>query len=109
VPQRHAAALLAAATTLAALGAGAASAAAPTVHRGGTARILIHAPQLAACAAEIHYSDGTLQQTAIASAQGGRILWRVHVPSDAPLGVAHWTARCGISWQRTGSWRVVRR
>jgi hypothetical protein len=109
VPHRHVTALLAAVTILPALAAGAAAATTPDVHRGGTAKILIHAPQLAACAAEIHYSDGTLQQTAIASAQGGRILWRVHVPSNAPLGVAHWTARCGISWQRAGSWRVVRR
>jgi hypothetical protein len=109
VPHRHLAALLTAVTIAPALAVGAANAAAPVVHRGGTARILIHAPQLAACAAEIHYSDGTLQQTVIASAQAGRIVWRVHVPSNAPLGLAHWTARCGISWQRSGSWRVVPR
>jgi hypothetical protein len=108
VPHRHVAALLTAAT-IATLAASTAAAGAPVVHRGATARILIHAPQLAACAAEIHYSDGTLQQTAIRSAQAGRILWRVHVPPKAPLGLAHWTARCGISWERTGSWRVVRR
>jgi hypothetical protein len=110
VPHRHVAALLTAATIVPALAATTtASAAAPVVHRGGTARILIHAPQIAACAADIHYSDGSLQQTTIAHAQAGRILWRVHVPSNAPLGLAHWRARCGLSWQQTGSWRVVPR
>lgn len=110
---RHVAAALTTASLLT-LGAGNAGARPeaprPVAHRGGIARIVIHPPQLAACAAEIHYADGSLQQTGIASAaHGGRILWLVRVPQDAALGIAHWTARCGISWQRTGTWRITKR
>jgi hypothetical protein len=76
------------------------------VHRGHTARIVVRAPPQAACVVEIHYSDGALQQTGIKTAQYGRIVWTVRIPSGAALGIAHWTVRCGISWQHPGSWRV---
>jgi hypothetical protein len=38
----------------------------------------------------------------------GKVTWRIRVPRRAALGVASWLARCGVLWEKTGSWRVAR-
>jgi hypothetical protein len=102
-----AAATLAAAATSATAATSAKAAPATVVHRGQPARLTVRTSSRGECAAEIHYSDGALQQTVIKTPAAGRVSWTVHIPANASLGRAGWSVRCGISFQQSGTWRVL--
>jgi hypothetical protein len=97
--------VLALATATAALGA---AGALRTVHRGQLVRLSVATPSTGNCQAVITYLGGTVQGTATASPAAGRVTWSLRIPRRAPLGVAAWYVRCGVLWQKTGSWRVAR-
>jgi hypothetical protein len=79
-----------------------------TVHRGQIVTLSMATPSHGACVAVITYADGALQDSVAKSPIGGTISWRLRVPARAAFGVASWLARCGVLWQRSGGWRVVR-
>jgi hypothetical protein len=35
------------------------------------------------------------------------VAWTLRIPSNAAVGLAHWSVRCGPTWHREGTWRVV--
>jgi hypothetical protein len=113
VPHRFAATLmfafvatLAAAATTATAATSAPAAPGTVVHRGQPAHLTIRTSSRGQCAAEVVYSDGALQQTGIKSARSGRVTWTIRIPTNASLGTARWTVRCGIQFRQTGTWRV---
>jgi hypothetical protein len=77
------------------------------VHRGQLARLTVSPPGTPACLATVHYADGAGQDSGIKHPSGGKVTWTIRVPTNAALGLAHWTVRCGPIWSRSGSWRVV--
>ena len=79
-----------------------------TVHRGQLVTLSVPSPSRAACVAVITYSDHALQTSPVKSPVDGTLSWRLRIPPRAGLGVAHWLARCGVLWQRSGAWRVAR-
>ena len=76
------------------------------VHRGQPVKVSVRTPSLAACLAEARYSDGSRQSSGIKHAHDGLVTWTVRVPNNAALGQARWSVRCGVTWQRTGTWLV---
>jgi hypothetical protein len=84
----------------------AAATATPVVHRGQSTRLVITTSSRAACVAEIEYSDGARQQTGVKSGHGKTVFWVVRIPTNAALGRAHWTVRCGLQFRRAGTWVV---
>ena len=84
----------------------AAAAATPTVHRGQSTRLVITTTSRAACVAEIVYSDGARQETGVKSGHGRSVFWVVRIPTNAALGRAQWTVRCGLQFKRFGTWLV---
>jgi hypothetical protein len=76
------------------------------VHRGQPVKVSVRTPSLAACLAEARYSDGSRQSSGIKRAHDGLVTWTVRVPNNAALGKARWSVRCGVTWQRTGTWLV---
>lgn len=79
---------------------------ATVVHRGQPVHIAVRTPSHGACLAEVRYSDGALQDSGVKVPRGGAVSWTMRVPTNATLGAARWTVRCGVTWQRSGSWRV---
>jgi hypothetical protein len=92
-------------TATAALAAGSAL---RTVHRGQLAALTLATPSHGSCLAVITYQDGTQQNSSTVSPMLGKVTWHIRVPRRAALGVASWLARCGVLWEKTGSWRVAR-
>lgn len=86
----------------------AATSALRTVHRGQLVALSLATPSHGSCLAVITYQDGTQQNSSTVSPMLGKVTWRVRIPRRAALGVASWLARCGVLWEKTGSWRVVR-
>jgi len=82
---------------------------AAVVHRGQLAHISLttSVASQASCAAQVVYAGGCLQQTGIKRAAGGRVPFAIRVPRHVAYGPAHWTVRCGIQLQRSGTWRVA--
>ena len=78
------------------------------MHRGQLVALTLATPSHGQCLAVITYPDGTQQNSATASPMLGKITWHVRIPRRAALGVASWLARCGVLWEKTGSWRVAR-
>jgi len=76
------------------------------VHRGQPVKVSVRTPSLAACLAEARYADGSRQSSGIKHARDGLVTWMVRVPNNAALGKARWSVRCGVTWQRTGTWVV---
>jgi hypothetical protein len=110
LPLRPIVSLVLIAASLAALSASGAAArteAGPViVHRGQPVKVSVRTPSLAACLAEARYSDGSRQSSGIKRAHDGLVTWTVRVPNNAALGKARWSVRCGVTWQRTGTWLV---
>ncbi len=79
----------------------------PVVHRGQAVKIAVRTFTHAPCLAEVRYADGSTQDSGIKVPRGGSVSWTMRVPTNARLGAARWTVRCGATWQRSGSWRVV--
>jgi hypothetical protein len=77
------------------------------VHRGQPVRIAVRTPSHGVCLAEVRYSDGATQDSGVKSPRSGSVSWTLRVPTNATLGAARWTVRCGVTWQRSGSWRVA--
>lgn len=106
---RHSSILLASmlVLTTASVGLGATSAL-RTVHRGQLVRFSVATPSTGTCLAVITYLGGSVQGTSAATPVLGKVSWRLRIPRGAALGVASWYVRCGVLWQKTGSWRVAR-
>jgi hypothetical protein len=77
------------------------------VHRGQPVRIAVKTPSHGVCIAEVRYSDGAVQDSGVKVPRGGAVSWTMRVPTNATLGAARWTVRCGVTWQRSGNWRVT--
>ncbi len=86
----------------------AASSAMRTVHRGQLVALTLATQSHGQCLAVITYQDGTQQNSSTVSPMLGKVTWHVRIPRRAALGVASWLARCGVLWEKTGSWRVAR-
>jgi hypothetical protein len=101
-------AIISASVTIASATPATGSAAAPTVvHRGQTVRISVATASQGVCLAQVRYADGAVQESGIKHPSGRRVGWTIRVPNDAMLGIARWNVRCGVNFQRSGSWRVA--
>ncbi len=78
-----------------------------TLHRGQVLKIALTTRSYAVCAAIVHYADGGLQMGAPKHARDGQLAWSLIVPTNAALGVGHWTVRCGIGIEKNGSFVVA--
>ncbi len=83
------------------------TAVAPTVHRGQAVRISVATQSTGVCLAEVRYADGAVQDSGIKTPSGRRVTWMIRVPNNAMPGLAHWSVRCGATFNRSGNWRVV--
>jgi hypothetical protein len=81
--------------------------AAKTLHRGQVLKIALTTRSYAVCVAIVRYADGALQTGAPKHARDGHLAWSLIVPTNAALGVGHWTVRCGIGIEKNGSFVVV--
>ncbi len=84
-----------------------AATAAPIVHRGQAVRISVATLSTGVCLVEVRYADGAVQDSGIKTPSGRRVSWTVRVPNNAMPGLARWNVRCGASFNRYGTWRVV--
>jgi hypothetical protein len=101
-------AILSASVTIASATPATGSAAALTVvHRGQTVKISVATASKGVCLAQVRYADGAVQESGIKRPSGRRVGWTIRVPNNAMLGVARWSVRCGVNFQRLGSWRVA--
>lgn len=76
------------------------------VHRRQLVTVAVSTPSYAACLAEVVYSGGLRQESAVKTANDGRVSWVFRVPAGARLGRAEWSVRCGVTWERSGVWVV---
>jgi len=82
--------------------------ASPTVvHRGELARIAIRPTTINNCLAHVQYADESGVNLPIKYPVNGGVSWTYRVPAKAPLGVAHWSVRCGVLYETGGSWLIV--
>jgi hypothetical protein len=78
------------------------------VHRGQAVKVTIttKASFKGVCVAAALYADGSRQDSGIKRPSGGRVTWTIRIPNTVPFGRATWTVRCGVTFQRSGSWLV---
>lgn len=81
--------------------------AATVVHRGQTVKISVATASKGVCLAQVRYADGAVQESGIKRPSARRVTWTIRVPNNAMLGIARWSVRCGVNFQRFGSWRVA--
>jgi hypothetical protein len=96
-----------AALCAAATGAAASVSGIPLVHRGQTVRLAGAPGGTPACLPAVVYADGRTVDGPIKNAVLGKVSWAIRIPSNAAYGLAHWSVRCGPTWQQGGTWRVV--
>jgi hypothetical protein len=77
------------------------------VHRGQAVKISVAYGSKSTCLAQVRYADGAVQESGLKRASQRRVTWTIRVPNNAMLGPARWTVRCGVRFQRSGSWRVA--
>jgi hypothetical protein len=78
------------------------------VHRGQLVRIAIKPTTINNCLAHVQYADDSGVDLPVKYPNGeGRVSWTFLVPTRAPLGVAHWTVRCGVLYETGGNWLIV--
>jgi hypothetical protein len=79
----------------------------PAVHRGQAVKLSVATQSRGACFAEVRYADGAVQDSGIKKPSGGRVSWMIRVPNNAMPGIARWSVRCGVTFRRSATWRVV--
>jgi hypothetical protein len=84
-------------------------AATPVVHRGQLVHLRTTGPvdSRGACAAQVNYVDGFLQQPGVRYLYLGHVTFVFRIPRNAAYGPAQWTVRCGLTMERHGTWRVA--
>jgi hypothetical protein len=77
------------------------------VHRGQAVKISVATAAKNVCLAQVRYADGAVQESGIKRPVNRRVTWTIRIPNNAMLGLAHWSVRCGVLFQRSGNWRVA--
>ena len=78
------------------------------VHRGEPARITLKPTTINNCLAHVQFADDSGVNLPIKYPDGsGRVSWTYRVPEKAPLGLAHWSVRCGVLYETGGAWLIV--
>jgi hypothetical protein len=78
------------------------------VHQGDTATFRIPVTGAPSCALAIRYANGTTQRAGSRAVESHSASWVVAIPKAAAIGVARWTAACGKTVRRGGTFAVVR-
>ena len=76
------------------------------VHRGQPVKVSVRTPSHGCLPRRSALRGRRPAGPGIKHAHDGLVTWTVRVPNNAALGQARWTVRCGVTWQRTGTWLV---